>query len=671
MNSGNLHISNGSLTVASTGTLAVPAGYKIIIEKTNSKLVVQSGGKVVIRKTGASPYIYILRGGEYFFVSDFIAGATAKEKEYTSFTNISSTQVVEGKIKLKITEELDEVTYLDRIFLRVDRDNSKIIELGSASYADKSILAESDDRYLKIGQGAEYYLQFDAPLDYSTLEFGAEGYYIVHPEKRKQFFVESIVAEKSRPAGLGGLIEYYKKPAGKEPAAKQAANLLPFAGFIFAYAILLIALRTKAFFSFGKKPLGKSASQSLLPSAKSLGKNASQKKAIGGERNMAEGKTKMQKILQKIAQLKETLTERVIAETAIKTEASESEAKVHSTSRTNKAMLCISERFFTINRTKPFAVAKALGKLPSAMPLLIALALAMVAFSPLVAAIPELFTVQGRLTDASGSALNGSYTFEFILYDSNTASKNILWSETRALSVSNGIFNAVLGDANTVKFLNRLDFNGNMWLGMFVNGEEQTPLIRFSSIGSAFVSKKTMGIDLNAFMGFNDFNSWYHSIFDLNTFYYKMSDVNVQFYGKLDVNAHFVPYIAATKDLNLGIYGIKSFSSDSNFNAVYARQFFGSGANLTGIPTQTDLNAGWYGKLDVNAHFVPFIGSTKDVNLNYKDLNAKSISAVAFFGSGAGLTGIPTQTDVNAGFVGFVRVDNTRDLNLALGGVTA
>ncbi len=617
LNAGDLHISNGQLTITSTGTLAVPSAKKIIIEKINpytqlnpgGSLILEKGGKVIIHKTGASPFIYILKEGEYFFVSDFIAGAAAKEKEYTSFTNISSTQVsVEGKIKLKITEELDETTYLDRVFLRADGSNDKIIELDSASYADKSILAKSDDKYLVMRQGEEHYLQFDAPLDYSTLEFGAEGYYIVHPEKRKQFFVEKIAMQKqANQAGLAALFAASPKQAGKGSAETQL-NLLPFACFIFAYAILLIALRTK--------------------------------KAIGGERNMAEDAIK--RILGAISQLKKTVNERVVARSQTKTEASESGEKSGCNSRTNKAMLCISQNLFSFNRT---------------MPLLIALALAMVAFSPLVAAIPELFTVQGRLTDGSGSALSGDYTFNFILYDSNEAAKNILWSETRVVNVSNGIFSVVLGDLNKQRWLSSLDFNANTWLGMYVNGEEQTPLIRFSSIGSAFVSRKTMGIDLNAFMGFNDFNKWYHSIADLNAFYYKAADVNAHFYGKvdlnanfygkLDVNAHFVPYIGATKDMNLGIYGIKSFSSDSNFNALYARQYFGSGAGLTGIPSQTDINAA----------FVPYVGADYDVNLNFRDLNARSISAVRFFGSGASLTGIPTQTDINANFYGKLDVN--------------
>ena len=50
LSAGSLHISNGSLTITTTGVLSIPIGYKIIIEKTNSKLVVEKGGKVIINK---------------------------------------------------------------------------------------------------------------------------------------------------------------------------------------------------------------------------------------------------------------------------------------------------------------------------------------------------------------------------------------------------------------------------------------------------------------------------------------------------------------------------------------------------------------------------------------------------------------------------------------------
>jgi hypothetical protein len=51
LSAGSLHIFNGSLYITSTGILNVPTGYKIIIEKTNSKLVVvKPTGKVIINK---------------------------------------------------------------------------------------------------------------------------------------------------------------------------------------------------------------------------------------------------------------------------------------------------------------------------------------------------------------------------------------------------------------------------------------------------------------------------------------------------------------------------------------------------------------------------------------------------------------------------------------------
>jgi hypothetical protein len=50
LTAGSLNIKNGSLYVTSTGTLSIPIGYKIIIEKTYGKMVVEKQGKVIINK---------------------------------------------------------------------------------------------------------------------------------------------------------------------------------------------------------------------------------------------------------------------------------------------------------------------------------------------------------------------------------------------------------------------------------------------------------------------------------------------------------------------------------------------------------------------------------------------------------------------------------------------
>jgi hypothetical protein len=92
---------------------------------------------------------------------------------------------------MKITEELNETTYLDRLYIRVD--NTKIIELDSitdsthrpldntfTSLIHCSLLRDSDDRYLIMNRGDEYLLEFRIPSSYHALQFVAEGYYREH-----------------------------------------------------------------------------------------------------------------------------------------------------------------------------------------------------------------------------------------------------------------------------------------------------------------------------------------------------------------------------------------------------------------------------------------------------------------------------------------------------------
>ncbi len=162
-----------------------PAGpptsnYLINITKSDDAGVTDESDAVfTLQSPPPSPFIYIFNGKSYEWLSDFIAGATSKEKEYTSFTDITGTEIVDGKVKLKITEELDETAYIDKVYLRIDENDNKIIELGSINDADINLLKESDDEYLVMEQGDEYYLEFEISEKYSKLEFAAEGYYIM------------------------------------------------------------------------------------------------------------------------------------------------------------------------------------------------------------------------------------------------------------------------------------------------------------------------------------------------------------------------------------------------------------------------------------------------------------------------------------------------------------
>jgi hypothetical protein len=160
-------------------------------------------------------------------------------------------------------------------------------------------------------------------------------------------------------------------------------------------------------------------------------------------------------------------------------------------------------------------------------------------------------------------------------------------------------------------------------------------------------------------------------------------DLNTFYYGKQDINAQFCPYIGAVTDLNLGSNAIKVFG-DSNFNELQANFFYGDGAGLTGVTAtsgwppdttcdtnaggcsnyylKTDINAEWYGRIDVNAQFSPYIGAVNDTNTGGQgittwDINVFTIEANYFFGDGGGLTNVSvssgwppdTTCDTNAG----------------------
>ncbi len=134
---------------------------------------------------GNTPYLYTYKQGKYRKLTDFLAGAVSKDKEKLDFVDISQTNIEEGKIKLKISEEIEETTFIDRIYLR--SDNKGIIELSSISGdINSDLLKQSDNKYLVMKKGDEFFLEFKAPENYEKLEFAVEGYYTKEVEKYEQ-----------------------------------------------------------------------------------------------------------------------------------------------------------------------------------------------------------------------------------------------------------------------------------------------------------------------------------------------------------------------------------------------------------------------------------------------------------------------------------------------------
>jgi len=85
----------------------------------------------------------------------------------------------------------------------------------------------------------------------------------------------------------------------------------------------------------------------------------------------------------------------------------------------------------------------------------------------IAAIVPSSINYQGRLTDADGNPLDGTYTMRFVLHDSEEIT---LWdSGDMSVPVANGLFNVELD-------VDPGDFNGQeLWLVVFVDGEALLP----------------------------------------------------------------------------------------------------------------------------------------------------------------------------------------------------
>jgi hypothetical protein len=92
---------------------------------------------------------------------------------------------------------------------------------------------------------------------------------------------------------------------------------------------------------------------------------------------------------------------------------------------------------------------------------------------------------QGRLADANNQPLTGNYGMEFRLYDVSSGGTP-LWSETwtgsNSVSVSDGLFNIMLGSLNPIP-QSVITGHSSLWLGITVGSDtEMVPRVQLGSV---------------------------------------------------------------------------------------------------------------------------------------------------------------------------------------------
>ncbi len=92
---------------------------------------------------------------------------------------------------------------------------------------------------------------------------------------------------------------------------------------------------------------------------------------------------------------------------------------------------------------------------------------------------------QGRLTDESGTPLNGTFAFTFRLYNDDTAGTSI-YTETQNIAVVNGLFDTSVGPTTILASMQPEELAQPLWLEVTIGTETLTPRQRLLGSPYAF-----------------------------------------------------------------------------------------------------------------------------------------------------------------------------------------
>ncbi|MFK7888133.1 MAG: hypothetical protein AB8G16_14835 [Gammaproteobacteria bacterium] len=121
------------------------------------------------------------------------------------------------------------------------------------------------------------------------------------------------------------------------------------------------------------------------------------------------------------------------------------------------------------------------------------LATTILALSPLAhAAVPDGINYQAYLTSADGSPVDALTTVTFAVYNVDVGGVP-LWNQTESINVDQGLFTVTLG--NPVNPFPAGLFDGPVYIGLFVAGEELLPRRAFSSNAYAFKASDADTLD--------------------------------------------------------------------------------------------------------------------------------------------------------------------------------
>jgi hypothetical protein len=226
---------------------------------------------------------------------------------------------------------------------------------------------------------------------------------------------------------------------------------------------------------------------------------------------------------------------------------------------------------------------------------LIILFFGMVFLIEIASAIPQTFNVHGKLTDSDGSALSGTYTLNFTIYDSYEAGST-LWSsgDLSITSDSEGIYNLILTAID-------LNFSEQYYLGVTVeDDDEMTPRINLTSSPYTFRANVSDYLEASRNYYVNNLNATTDVCLTSGVC---LSSVSSSAGGWTKTGTE-VALTTATDNVSIGStptlfvdstnnrvgigtstpFNLFNVIGDGNFTGtLYANAFIGDGSGLTGI----------------------------------------------------------------------------------------
>ena len=124
------------------------------------------------------PFVYIKQNNVYIKQGEIIKNQNSKELDKYDYLEIPFEMIENNILEIKISEEKDEISYLDHIYLQV---GNKIIQPECKTEILQKIQL-NDSEYYQLQKGEYFELKFNLPanIDKSTkIQLVAKGYYVI------------------------------------------------------------------------------------------------------------------------------------------------------------------------------------------------------------------------------------------------------------------------------------------------------------------------------------------------------------------------------------------------------------------------------------------------------------------------------------------------------------